>query len=283
MLDKARIAVVVPAYNEEAWIGATVASMPTIVDTIVVVDDASTDATGTAAREADPERVRVVTHSSNQGVGATIVTGYRRALALGADVVAVMAGDGQMHPEDLGHVVLPLLAGKADYVKGDRLHHPDVWRIMPLHRLLGTKALGWATRHAAGLPRLSDSQCGFTAISARALRLIELDGIWARYGYPNDIIGAVARAGLRIEEVVIRPVYRGQQSGLRAWHALSIAYVVARLAYRRFFGARRRPGATSKSLAPASLPRDAREVTASVRVRVCDAVEASGIRGEGSP
>lgn len=237
MLEGARIAVVVPAFNEERWIGATIASMPDIVDAIVVVDDASQDETGAAARCADPERVRVVRHAKNRGVGATIVTGYRQALALGADVVAVMAGDGQMDPEDLRHVVPPVLAGHADYVKGDRLHHPDVWRTMPLHRLVGTALLGWATRLATGLPRLSDSQCGFTAISARALRTIDLDAIWTRYGYPNDIIGAIARADLRLDEVVIRPVYRGQKSGLRAWHVFTIAYVVARLAYRRFFGA----------------------------------------------
>jgi glycosyltransferase involved in cell wall biosynthesis len=234
MLTRPRIAVVIPAFNEERWIRSTIATMPRIADTIVVVDDASEDGTAVAAHEADPNRVRVVRHSKNCGVGATIVTGYRRALALGCDVVAVMAGDGQMHPEDLGHVVAPLLTGKADYVKGDRLHHRDVWRIMPFHRLAGTAALSWATRHAAGLPKLSDSQCGFTAISASALRTIDLDGIWARYGYPNDVIGAVARAGLRIEEVVIRPVYRGEDSGLRAWHAVSIAYVVGRVAYRRF-------------------------------------------------
>src|SRR5690348_14600761 len=105
--------------------------MPAFVDHVIVVDDASRDATGReAARPGDP-RVEVIRHPDNRGVGAAIVTGYRRARAMGADVAAVMAGDGQMDPDDLAAVALPVVRGEVDYVKGDRLAYPGVFRAMP--------------------------------------------------------------------------------------------------------------------------------------------------------
>jgi glycosyltransferase involved in cell wall biosynthesis len=247
VLSRARVAVVVPAFNEARWIAETLQTMPAFVDHVIVVDDASRDATVEAARRADvpgPGRVvEVLAHADNRGVGAAIVTGYRRALALGADVAAVMAGDGQMHPDDLASVVLPVIRGEADYVKGNRLLFPGVFRAMPPARLAGTAALAWLTRHAAGLPELSDSQCGYTAIAARALAELDLDAIWPRYGYPNDLLGALAREGFRVGEVMVRPVYRGEASGLRPWHLFTIGYVIGRVAYLRI--ARSKTGSTT--------------------------------------
>lgn len=235
MIESARIAVVVPAFNEARWIAETVATMPGFVDHVLVIDDASDDTTSAVARAAPDERVEVVRHAENRGVGAAIITGYRRARALGADVVAVMAGDGQMDPADLPAVVRPIVDGDADYVKGNRLLHPGVFRTMPPARLAGTAVLAWLTRHAAGLPSLGDSQCGYTAISGAAIDALdhELDAIWPRYGYPNDLLGALARERLRVREVVVRPVYRGEASGLRARHLITIGYLIGRVAYRR--------------------------------------------------
>jgi glycosyltransferase involved in cell wall biosynthesis len=209
--------------------------MPGYVDHVIVVDDASRDATAREALAAGDPRVEVIRHPDNRGVGAAIVTGYRRALALGADVAAVMAGDGQMHPDDLPAIALPVARGEADYVKGNRLAHPGVWRTMPPARLAGTAVLAWLTRQAAGLEQLSDSQCGFTAISARALDTLggDLDALWPRYGYPNDLLGALARHGLRIAEATVRPVYRGEASGLRAFHLFTIGWLIGRIAWRR--------------------------------------------------
>ena len=234
VLERARIAVVVPAFDEERWIAETVARMPAFVDHVIVVDDASRD--GTAREAAAPAgAAEVVRHTENRGVGAAIVTGYRRALALGADVVAVMAGDGQMHPDDLARVALPLVHGEADYVKGDRLAHPGVLsrhaaRAPSGH---GRARLAHPSRRRPGAPlgqpvRLHRHLC------ARARRSrADLDALWPRYGYPNDLLGAVARRGLRVREVVVRPVYRGEASGLRPWHLVSIGYVIGRVAYRR--------------------------------------------------
>lgn len=228
MLGGVRVAVVIPARDEEAWIEEVVAGMPAFVDHVIVVDDGSTDRTGALAKATGDERLEIVRHPEPRGVGAAIVSGYRRARAAGAGVAAVMAGDGQMDPRDLPRVVTPVVLGQADYVKGNRLAHPDVWRVMPLARLAGTAALAVVTRRAAGLRALSDSQCGYTAISARAIDALDLDAIWPRYGYPNDLIISLAAAGLRIAEVPVRPVYRGEASGLRPRHLLTIFMVIAR-------------------------------------------------------
>lgn len=239
MIDDASVAVVVPAHDEEHWLGAVLDTMPGFVDRVIVVDDGSRDGTPrvVAARQrvsADRAALALtlLRNPRRCGVGAAIARGYREACRQGASVIAVMAGDGQMHPDDLLDVVEPVVAGRADYAKGNRLGHEEVSRVMPLARRFGSRLLSKLTSAAAGVP-VDDSQCGYTAVSARALAQIDLSGLWTGYGYPNDLIGALARAGARIRDVEVRPVYRGERSGLRPWHALTISYIVARVAWRR--------------------------------------------------
>src|SRR5262249_32994970 len=110
-------------------IGATVATVPALVDHVIVIDDASRDDTGERARGAGA--CEVIRHAVNRGVGGAITTGYRRALALGVDIAVVMAGDGQMDPHDLPALLDPIADGAADYVKGNRFLHPAVWTEMP--------------------------------------------------------------------------------------------------------------------------------------------------------
>jgi glycosyltransferase involved in cell wall biosynthesis len=234
MLAEARIAVIVPAYREERLIGRMLARTPRYVDRIYVVDDASPDDTASAARRGADTRVHVIRHSDNRGVGAAIVTGYRAALADDCDILAVMAGDDQMHPDDLEPLVRAVLAG-ADYAKGNRFVHPQA-RTMPVLRRLGGNLLSAVTRRATGLV-IDDSQCGFTALSARAARTLPLGELWPRYGYPNDLLLLLAAARLRVVEVPVRPVYADEKSGLRPWHAARILAVIA----RRYWQTRRAP------------------------------------------
>lgn len=229
-----RIAVVVPAYCEERLIGRTLRSMPNWVDAIHVVDDASPDRTSDSARQVGDPRVRVLRHSKNLGVGAAIVTGYKAALLDGADVIAVMAGDNQMDPEDLARVVTLVARGSAHYVKGNRFVHAERDK-MPRLRRAGSKALAVLTRACTGL-RVDDTQCGYTAISAEAAGRLPLDQLWPRYGYPNDLLGMLASHGFGVREVPVRPVYAGEKSGLSAWHMFSITRVIT----RRWWTERRR-------------------------------------------
>lgn len=217
MYRQLRIGVVIPAFNEEAAIARAVATVPAFADWVVVVDDASSDDTAGRARSVNRD-IEIVRHHRNRGVGAAIVSGYRRVVELELDVAVVMAGDGQMDPDDLPALLDPIADRAADYVKGNRFAHPDIWREMPPMRALGNTVLSLATRYTSGYGHIFDSQCGYTAITREALLAVDLDRVFARYGYPNDLLARLAVAGQRVTDVPVRPVYGpGWKSGVR-WH-----------------------------------------------------------------
>jgi glycosyltransferase involved in cell wall biosynthesis len=235
MLCGARVIVVIPAFEEAPRVGRVVGTLPGFVDHAVVVDDASTDGTADAARASGDRRVAVVRHDSNRGVGAAITTGYRYALSIAGgarDAFVVMAGDGQMDPADLPRLVRPVALDVADYVKGDRFHSADSARAMPPARRLGGRVFSWLTSRAIGVD-VSDSQCGYTALARSACAALDLDDLWPGYGYPNDLLGQVARRGLRIQGVAVRAVYADEVSRLRPRHLVGIARLVARAWLRR--------------------------------------------------
>src|SRR5215218_7343603 len=215
MLEGKSVAVVVPAYDEEKLIGTTLAGIPDFVDRIYVVDDASRDGTAERARSAG-ERVEVIEHEKNQGVGAAILTGYRRALADGVDVTAVMAGDNQMDPADLEAIATPVARGEADYAKANRLFTGRAWELIPHTRYLGNAGLSLLTKIASGYWHVADSQSGYTAISRDTLDLLDLDRIYKRYGFPNDMLVHLNVINARVRDVPSRPVYGiGESSGIR--------------------------------------------------------------------
>ena len=247
MWDGARVAVIVPAYQEERIIGRMLRKLPPYLDHIYVVDDASRDATAARAAAVSDDRVQVLRHAENRGVGAAIATGYLQALADGADLLVVMAADDQMDPVDLPALLARVWHGGADYAKGNRFLHPRAHH-MPVLRRLGSRALSQLTRWATSLP-VDDCQCGYTVLSARAARRLPLAELWPRYGYPNDLLGMLAEAGCRVVEEPVRPVYADEQSGLRARHMLVVSAVIARRWWRtRRSELGRRRGLGSRSL-----------------------------------
>jgi hypothetical protein len=137
-----------------------------------------------------------------------------------------MAGDDQMHPDDLEAVIAPVALGQADYVKGNRLIHPDARR-MPAPRRYAGRVLAFATRRTTGL-RVGDTQCGYTALARGAATKLPLSELWPRYGYPNDLLGLLAGGGFIVREVPVRPVYADEKSGIRPWHALTVLKVLLR-------------------------------------------------------
>jgi glycosyltransferase involved in cell wall biosynthesis len=210
------VACVVPAFNEARAIARTIRAVPGFVDRIIVVDDASHDATFLRARRAWRRGLEIVRHEENRGVGGAIITGYRRVLGLGLDVAVVMAGDGQMDPDDLPGLLDPIAAGRAGYVKGNRFRRREVWREMPVTRLAGNIALSLATKVVSGYRHVFDSQCGYTAIARPALEALDLESVFPRYGYPNDLLARLHAAGVLALDVPVRPIYGpGWKSGIR--------------------------------------------------------------------
>jgi glycosyltransferase involved in cell wall biosynthesis len=229
MLARSRILAVVPAFDEGPRIADTLRTVPDFVERVIVVDDGSTDDTAARAAGVGDARVEVLRLPCNRGVGAAICAGYRRALALGADVVVVIAGDGQMHPADMWPVVREVASGRADYAKGNRLLRLESWRRMPPTRLLGTVVLSAATMLATGFVHSFDSQCGYTAISAAMLRRLPLDDLFPRYGYPNDLLIQLSRVGARVRDVPVRAVYGPGTSKMRIAAVVGpICHILAR-------------------------------------------------------
>lgn len=212
-----RIAVVVPAYNEEKLIGKTISSMPSYIDNIIVIDDCSKDATYNNARSFCKElgsKLIIIRHDINLGVGAAIVTGYKRSLSENADVVAVMAGDAQMDPEHLQLLLDPIIENRADYTKGNRLFSKDAEK-MPRKRRRGNSLLTLLTKISSGYWDVIDPQNGYTAASKKIMETLDLDKIHTRYGYCNDILVKLNVYNFRVMDVVMPPVYGDEKSGIK--------------------------------------------------------------------
>jgi glycosyltransferase involved in cell wall biosynthesis len=216
-----RVGVVVPAYDEEALIGATLAGIPPLVDRIFVVNDGSTDHTAERALELGDPRVEVLTHERRSGVGAATLTGYRRALADGLDVVVVMNGDNQMEPTDLPKLVEPVARGEVDYAKANRLSTGQAWQLIPKTRFFGNAILSMLTKIASGYWHVADSQSGYTAVSREMLEELDLDHIYTNYGFPNDMLVHLNVWNARVHDIPSRPIYGvGERSDLRYRHVV---------------------------------------------------------------
>lgn len=217
MYQHKSICVVVPAYNEETQISRVIETMPSYVDKIVIVDDASQDNTVEIVQQHQKnDKIELIQHEMNQGVGGAIATGYKWARDNKFQVTAVMAGDGQMDPEDLEKIIRPIAKGDADYSKGNRLFRGDAWTLIPHYRYLGNSFLSLLTKIASGYWHVADSQCGYTAISLLALKRINLDAIYKDYGVPNDLLIKLNQGDFRVRDVHIKPVYNiGEKSGIK--------------------------------------------------------------------
>jgi glycosyltransferase involved in cell wall biosynthesis len=211
------VGVVVPAFNEERFIGDVLESMPSFVDRVIVVDDASTDGTSLVVSryiERNQQRFTLMRLGSRHGVGAAIVTGYRAFLREGTDIITVMAGDGQMDPEQLPRLIDPIVDGHADYAKGNRLLSGDL-KDMPKTRVRGNALLTFLTKIASGYYDVMDPQNGYTAISRKALLAIDLDVVYSGYGYCNEILIQLNQVNFGVVDVVMPPRYRGEESYIK--------------------------------------------------------------------
>jgi glycosyltransferase involved in cell wall biosynthesis len=228
-----RIAVVIPAYNEAAFITDVVKGLPGFVDHVIVVDDGSRDATvEVVAGLADP-RVVLRRHQRNAGVGAAMRTGYRTALDLGADIVVKMDGDGQMDPAELSRLIDPLVEGVADYAKGNRFLRPGL-DAMPGLRLVGNTLLTFLTKVASGYWHVFDPQNGYTAVSAGAVRVIDVEALAAGYFFENDMLVRLNVHRFVVVDVPMSARYPHEKSSLSVARVIFTfpGFLLRRLCYR---------------------------------------------------
>ncbi|KAA9404351.1 glycosyltransferase family 2 protein [Haloarcula sp. CBA1131] len=249
MYKGSTVGVVVPAHNEEGFIGEVVDSLPEYVDQVFVIDDCSTDGTWTEIKEyVDTEvkpasvtgdsaqqivvadgagtmvsesqtfldkRIVPVRHQTNGGRGAAVQTGYELALMSGMDTVAVLDGDGQMDPNILDEILDPVVEGDADYAKGNRLISRRHCTQMSNWRLFGNALLTMLTKIASGHWQMRDPQNGYTAISATALDQLSLNDLFDDYGFLNDMLIHLDANGMTVQDVPMEALYGDESSGIR--------------------------------------------------------------------
>jgi len=212
-----KISAVVPAYNEEGFIELVISNMPDFVDKIYVVNDASSDNTQEITSKAARQdgRLVVITHGENRGVGAAIVTGYKKSLEEDMDIAVVIAGDNQMSGKHLPELLDPIIKGKADYAKGSRLSRPQHRRGMSNWRFFGNWVLTLLSKIASGYWGIRDPQNGYTAITRKALERIDLGKVYPRYGYCNDLLVKLNVARCRVTDIPIPACYGKEISKIK--------------------------------------------------------------------
>ncbi len=245
----ASVGVVLPAYNEEGFVGDVIREMPSYVDRIYAIDDRSTDGTleeileaarADANEHTDENesvgqlvtdggatalsrratvrdavgRVVPIEHRENRGAGGAIKTGYLAALADGVDATVTVDADGQMDLSQMSRLLDPIVDGEADYAKGNRLRSREYRAAMPRFRFVGNAILSFLTKIASGYWKTMDPQNGYTAISHDALAAIDVENLYEYYGYCNDLLVKLNVRGMRVADVAMPAVYGDEESSI---------------------------------------------------------------------
>ena len=211
------VGVVIPAKDEELFIGAVLDTIPNFVDSVVVIDDGSSDDTAKVAKTYQDKSYNLtVIRREGIGVGGAIDAGHIEMLRNCPEpfVSVVMAGDGQMDPNDLTKVITPIIEQRCDYVKGNRFIHVDGVGNMPKVRRFASQILAFLTTLAAGIA-ISDPQCGYTATSHNVLKEWNWAKSWDKYGYPNYWLIELSRLSFSVVEVPVKSIYGSEKSNLK--------------------------------------------------------------------
>jgi glycosyltransferase involved in cell wall biosynthesis len=221
------VGVVIPAYNEEQNIAKVLATIPSYVDLVVVVDDHSQDMTAEIAESWLDRRVSVIRRARNEGVGGSILTGHK---ASKADIDVVMAGDGQMNPLYLPRLLDAIVDG-ADYAKGNRFKSVNG---MPRNRVFGNLVLSLLTKLVSGYWRISDSQNGYTALRMSTFKRTDVPHLGNGYQFENDMLIHLNIIGAKVVDVPMPSEYHGEVSRLRVRTFLphTVAFLGSRFLWR---------------------------------------------------
>jgi len=209
-----RVCVVIPAYRAARTIRTVLVGLPSFVQHVIVVDDASDDETSKAANDVGDARLVLLRHEVNQGVGGATWSGYQEAIRLKADIVVKMDSDGQMDPAWLVPLIMPVWTGRADYAKGNRFLHSRELDAMPLLRRVGNTGLSFLVKIASGCWGVFDPANGYTAISTHALRHLDSKRVGRRYFFETSLLIELGLARAVVEDVHIPARYGNEASGL---------------------------------------------------------------------
>ncbi|HEY8622965.1 MAG TPA: glycosyltransferase family 2 protein [Casimicrobiaceae bacterium] len=231
------MAVVIPCYRVRRYILDVIRGIGPDVSVIFVVDDACPEQTATLIRqECTDGRVKLLTHAENQGVGGAMISGYRAALADGADVVVKIDGDGQMDPALIPRFIRPIVTGDADYTKGNRFYDLAYLRAMPKARLLGNAMVSFVNKMASGYWDIMDPTNGYSAIHRTALAALPLEKLDRGYFFESDMLFRLYTIRAVVRDVPMPARYQGETSNLRIGRvAAAFPFKYLRAALKRIF------------------------------------------------
>ncbi len=210
------IAVVIPCYRVKQHILGVISEMPQFVDHIIVVDDKCPEQSGSLVMaECRDPRVVVIQHEVNQGVGGAVVTGYRKAMELNADIAVKVDGDGQMDPALMSAFIQPIAMGLADYTKGNRFFSLDTVSGMPAIRLFGNAVLSFISKLSTGYWRTFDPTNGYTAIHCSLLEIIPLKKLVGRYFFESEMLFRLGTVGAAVTDIPMHSRYANESSSLK--------------------------------------------------------------------
>lgn len=210
MYKNLKVFLVIPAYNEEKLIAPTLKGVPDFIDKIIVIDDASTDATPDIVKNLPDRRIELIKHEKNKGCGGSVITGYKKSAKEGADVVVVVGGDNQFPQDEMHNFVEPFVNAEGGesmlYAKGNRFITSSL-KDMPRIRLLGNAILTFLTKFASGYWKIFDSNDGYTAISRKVIEIIDWERAWNGYGYNGDFLTRMNVHNVKVMDIPRTAIY----------------------------------------------------------------------------
>jgi len=214
MYDKVKICVIIPAYNAAETIGPVISTLPSWVDSIVVVNDCSKDSTLDTLEALSDRRLITLNHEKNRGVGGAMKSGYAEGLKGDADIFVKVDSDGQMDPLQIYRLLEPIIAKQANYTKGNRFLHTKQLKAMPGLRRIGNFVMSFLSKIATGFWNIFDPTNGFTAISRQALELIDLNKLDDSYYFETSLLEALYLVRAPVKDVSMHAIYNGEKSYL---------------------------------------------------------------------
>jgi glycosyltransferase involved in cell wall biosynthesis len=230
------VAVVIPCYNVAGQLQKVLDTIPPSIDYVIPVDDCSPDGTKELIAKAAQSNLRIqpVYHTENRGVGGAMVSGFRAAIRLGADIILKLDGDGQMDPVYMEPMVQRLCTGQCDFVKGNRFHNRLQIKNMPVVRRIGNMGMGFLVKMASGYWNISDPTNGYFAIRRETLEKLPFERLSPRFFFESSLIIELYYTGARIQDMGMPAIYGTEKSNLSIWQTLfTFPGKLARAFFRR--------------------------------------------------
>jgi len=210
-----KVAIVIPCFKVKRHILSVIRSIKRDITYIFVVDDFCPEDSGEfVLKNIKDKRVKVLFHEKNLGVGGAMVTGYKAALASGAEIIIKLDGDGQMDPKLIPNFISPIIKGEADYTKGNRFFNPEYLIKMPKVRLIGNAGLSFINKLVSGYWDIMDPTNGYTAIHKTVLSMIPFEKLDNRYFFESDMLFRLNIARAVVQDVPMVAIYGDEISNL---------------------------------------------------------------------